>query len=208
MAYYLLVDAMKTKFKKEMRDWGIIAVVFLTLYLTGLHTDVAAFAQRMILYTGILAPETDLDESEFIDADMDFEIKNLDGDEVVNLNDFKGKVVFMNIWATWCAPCIAEMPNIQSLHDKLKEENNDDVVFVMLSMDRSEEKARKFIKKKGFTFPTYVAASKVPDVFNVPSIPTTFVISPEGKIVSKKVGMANYDKKKFKSYLEGLTTTN
>lgn len=181
-----------------MKSWGIIAIIFLTLYLTGLHTDVAALAQRAILSTGIITPDTELPESEKLDVDYNFKLQHLEGN-VVNLEDFKGKVIFINIWASWCAPCIAEMPNIQSLYDKIEDEN---IVFIMLSMDNELKKAKKFIERKDFTFPVYLAASRVPEVFRAPSIPTTMVISADGKIVSKKVGMANYDKKSFIKFLE------
>lgn len=184
------------KVKKELKEWGIFGVIILTLYLTGLHSNVAAFAQRIILETGLISANTDIPESPE-DVDYNFQLKDLQGNEV-NLADFKDKVIFMNIWATWCPPCIAEMPNIQSLYDKV---NNDEVVFIMLSMDNEVSKVQRYIDKKGFTFPVYMAASKVPDVFRAPSIPTTLVISPKGKIISKRVGMANYDKKSFLNFL-------
>lgn len=198
---------MKTKIIREMRQWGIIAIVFAILYFTGYHTEVAAFAQRMILYTGIITPDAKSDKEIFFEGELNFKLKNING-EVVELQELEGKVVFLNIWATWCAPCLAEMPNIQGLYDKVQEEHKEDIAFVMLSMDNSEAKVRKFIDKKGFTFPVYMAASSVPEVFKVPSIPTTFVISPDGKIVNKKVGMANYNRKKFKNYLESLISTD
>ncbi|MEL7003057.1 MAG: TlpA disulfide reductase family protein [Bacteroidota bacterium] len=184
------------KLKKELREWGVFAVIILTLYLTGLHTNVAAFAQRVILETGLITASTELPERAE-KADYDFLLKDLEGNEV-NLSEFKDKVIFMNIWATWCPPCIAEMPNIQSLYNKV---DNDDIVFVMLSMDNDLSKVQRYISKKEFTFPVYMAASRVPDVYRAPSIPTTLVISPEGKIISKKVGMANYDKKSFLNFL-------
>lgn len=193
---------MKQKIIKELKSWGIIGVVFLTLYLTGLHTEVAAVAQRMILKTGLMSPDVEAKPEGDDEVDYSFQLKNLNG-EVVSMETFKGKVIFLNLWATWCPPCIAEMPDIQNLYDKIE---NEDIVFVMLSIDSSEDKAKKFIERKGFTLPTYMAASRVPDMFRVPSIPTTFVINKEGKVVSKNVGMANYNKKSFQEFLEGLAT--
>lgn len=196
----MFVSVMKQKLFKELKNWGIIGAVFLTLYLTGLHTEVAAVAQRIILSTGLMSAETTISPEGVDNVDYNFQLKNLNG-ETVSLESFKGKVIFLNIWATWCAPCIAEMPDIQSLYDKIDKEN---IVFVMLSIDSSEEKAKKFIEKKGFTFPTYMAASRVPDLFRVPTIPTTFVINKNGQVASKNVGMANYDKKSFQEFLERL----
>ena len=186
--------------KKEIRFWVIISTIFLSLYLSGLHTEVAGFAQRVILSTGLIAPESDVNYTDNNKGDYNFNLKNIDG-STISFSELKGKVVFMNIWATWCAPCIAEMPNIQKLYDKM---DTSKVAFVMLSTDQSEDKVGKFINRKGFTFPVYLAASNVPSEFKVPSIPTTFVFSKEGKIVSKNVGMANYDKKSFIKFLNEL----
>ena len=107
--------------------------------------------------------------------------------------------VFINIWATWCPPCVAEMPNINSLYNKI--ENKDDIVFLMISHDDEMKTARTWIKRKGFDFPVYKLASPLPDVFETGVVPSTFVVSPEGKIVVSKTGMANYDTKRFKKYL-------
>lgn len=181
--------------KKQLKEWGVILAVILFLYFTGLYTEVAALAQRAVLSTGLITADTELADEQ--NADFDFALQTLDG-EMVKLSDFKGKVIFLNIWATWCPPCIAEMPGIQSLYDKTDDEN---IVFVMLSMDDSIEKPKKFIEKKSYTFPVYMPASRVPDVFRSPSIPTTFVISADGKIVAKKVGMAKYDTKAFRNFL-------
>lgn len=190
----------KKRVLKEFKEIGIVIAIFGILYLTGLHTDVAAFTQRVILQTGIITPDTELPTSEQEQLDYNLALASIDGQQV-HLSDFKGKVLFINIWATWCAPCIAEMPGIQSLY----EEASSDVVFIMLSMDDSNEKAKKFIERKGFTFPVYLPASKVPEMLRAPSIPTTLVVNKEGKIVSKKVGMAKYNTKKFKRFLEELS---
>jgi thiol-disulfide isomerase/thioredoxin len=187
--------------KKVLRDWGIIGLVFLLLYATGMHTEVAGFAQRMILSTGLITADINMDPIEISDDDFNFKLKRLNG-ETINFEDLKGKVIFLNLWATWCPPCIAEMPGIQSLYEKV---DSNKVEFIMLSVNDQETKTKGFIDKKGYTFPVYTAASNVPNVFRSGSIPTTFIISKQGKIVSKKVGMANYDKKSFINFLEKLS---
>jgi len=190
----------KSFIKKHLKDWGVILTVIAILYFTGLHSEVAAFAQRIVLSTGIITP-SQLPVTEMEKADYNMKLRTLDG-EILNFEDYKNKVVFINFWATWCAPCIAEMPNIQSLYEKIDSEN---IKFVMISLDRNTEKARKFIEKKGFTFPVYEPVGYLPDVYYASELPTTFVISPEGQIVTKKVGMANYDKKGFLNYLYKLS---
>ncbi|MEO1054208.1 MAG: TlpA disulfide reductase family protein [Bacteroidota bacterium] len=184
--------------KKEIRDWGIFFTILGVLYFTGLYTDVAAFAQNMVLKTGLITPDTRLAAEDIKDADYNLTLKSLDG-EIVKLEEYKGKVIFMNLWASWCAPCVAEMPSIEKLYEKVDKEK---VAFVMLSMDKDESKAKRFVDRKKFDLPFFLPASGVPRAYYSPSIPTTYVISKDGKIVSKKVGMANYDTNKFLKFIQ------
>jgi thiol-disulfide isomerase/thioredoxin len=116
--------------------------------------------------------------------------------------NLRGKVVFVNVWATWCPPCIAEMPNIQSLYEKVGSEK---IAFVLLSIDEgADDKVQKFIDKKGYTFPVYRPASQIPDQFQSSAIPTTFILSPEGEIMDRHEGMANYNTPEVQKYLQSL----
>ncbi|MBX0331870.1 TlpA family protein disulfide reductase [Pontibacter sp. HSC-14F20] len=134
-------------------------------------------------------------------AGAGFKMVDLDG-KTVAFESLKGKVIFLNIWATWCPPCIAEMPNIHSLYKKM---DPNKVAFVMLSVDEGGmAKVKKFIDKKGYTFPVYIPGSQFPQEFYSTAIPTTFIISPEGKIVAKQEGMAEYDTKEVREFLLGL----
>lgn len=191
----------KFKLKKELKEWGIFAVVILTLYFTGLHTEVAAFAQRVVLATGIANPDTDPIENKE-KAAFDFTLTAPDGSKL-DFETLKGKVVFINMWATWCAPCVAEMPSIQGMYDKYKD--NPDIVFALISFDKDPRKAEKFVDKKGYTMPIYFPnESQIPSVYQSKGIPTTFVIDKEGYISYKKVGMANYESKSFANFIDGL----
>ena len=181
--------------RKIFKEWGATVGIILFLYFTGLYTDVAALAQRAILSTGLITADTALDNPEY--ADLDFSLQTLEG-EPLSLSDYQGKVIFLNFWATWCPPCIAEMPGIQKLYEDVDKEK---IIFVMVSMDKTGEKAQQFINKKGYTFPVFTPLSQIPEGFRSTSIPSTFVVSAEGKIVSKRVGMANYDTKSFKKFL-------
>ncbi len=134
--------------------------------------------------------------------DYNFTIKDLEGQRV-SFESFKGKVVFLNLWATWCGPCRAEMPGIQKLYDKV---DHDKIVFVMLSLDPDEalEQVKKYLSARKFTFPAYMPSGNLSKQLNVPSIPTTFIISPQGKIERKEIGAMQYDTEDFKKFLEGL----
>jgi len=146
-------------------------------------------------------PEVDVRGEVF---DYNFSVKDLQGN-AVDFNQFKGKVVFLNLWATWCGPCRAEMPSIHNLYHAVKD--NDKIVFVMLSLDRADQQGKvvSYVNDKAFTFPVYMVSGNVnAQLEEVSSIPTTFVLSPDGKIASKKVGTANYDTPKFQQFLKEL----
>ena len=187
----------KLSLKKEVREWAIFAMIIGVLYFTGWYTEVAAFAQRVVLTTGIMTADLQAPENNET-IDYSFKVQTLEG-KIVAFEQFKGKVIFLNEWATWCAPCIAEMPGIQSLYEKVGDHEN--IVFVMLTLDTDMNKVNRFITKKEFTFPVYTASSAVPKEFRSPTIPTTYVISKDGKIASKTVGMAKYDTQEFESTL-------
>ena len=191
------------KIKKEIRDWSIFAAILLLLYFTGLHTDVAAFAQRIVLATGVANPKVELNQEKKDVAAYNFTLDGLDG-TVLNFEEQRGKVIFLNFWATWCAPCIAEMPGIQSLYDSY--EGNPNVVFAMINVENKASKAKKFISKKDYTFPVYLPnSSLIPKVYSSNSIPATYVIDKDGYIVYRKIGMANYDSDKFKRFIDNLS---
>ncbi len=128
------------------------------------------------------------------------ELVNEEG-KAVRFEDFRGKVVFVNNWASWCPPCIAEMPSIQNLKKTLDTEN---FVFVMVSFDENPTKALNFMKKKGYDFEVYFPGEDYP--FFTSSIPTTYVLDADGKVVIEHTGMASYDKpeviERFRSLLK------
>ena len=191
----------KSKIKKEVKEWGIFAIILLTLYFTGLHTEVAAFAQRAVLATGIANPDTDpiVDKEK---AAYDFTLTGRDG-STLDFETLRGKVIFINMWATWCPPCVAEMPSIEDMYTNYKD--NPNVVFALISFDKDPAKASNFVDKKDFSMPIYFPnATQIPKVYDSPGIPTTFVVNKEGYIAYKKIGMANYDSQSFAKMMDDL----
>lgn len=181
----------------------LTAVIVLgLLQMTGLLGSVSFFAQAALLKTGIRnASAKEMRNPE--PFDFNFKLRNTAG-ERINFDQYKGKVIFLNVWATWCGPCRAEMPTIQSLYEKM---DSTDVVFVMLSIDRDrdEPKIGNYIKKFEYTFPVYRPSGYLTSQLDIPSIPTTLVINKEGKIVSKEVGATNFDTEKFRKFLIALS---
>ncbi|HTN67986.1 MAG TPA: TlpA disulfide reductase family protein [Dysgonamonadaceae bacterium] len=192
---------------KTWIEYIVIAAAVIILYATGLHTEVIGFIQRGILATGLMTPkiETVKNENEItvnsasIPADLNLTLMDEDG-EIISLADFKGKPIFMNMWATWCPPCIAEMPNINKLHNQVGSE----VAFVMVSLDDEFETAKAFNKRKGFNLPIYALQSRRPPMYQSTTVPTTYIISADGKLMLTHKGMANYNTSEFKEFLNDL----
>ena len=179
--------------------WLTFLLVFLILRYTGVLANISVFTSSALMKTGVMDVKPD-DRRPGEQFNYDFMIKDLEGNSV-NVSQFKGKTVFLNLWATWCGPCRAEMPSIQSLYEKADKEK---VVFVMLDWFEDAKKTSKFIAEKKYSFPVYLVDKDVPAQLNVASIPTTFIISPTGEVVTKKTGTTNYDTEKFRIFLEEL----
>ena len=188
----------KRSVKREIIEWAIFLGILGFLFGTGLHTPVFGFFQGLILKTGIMQPSIDDEENEM--ASYNFIVVDEQGKQTP-FEEFKNKVVFINFWATWCPPCIAEMPDINALYQEVDSEG---IQFVLISLDDDFEKAKRFVEKKGFDFPIYQLGSPLPQVYESQAIPTTFVISPDGEVVVRKSGMAKYNTKKFRAFLTSL----
>ena len=121
----------------------------------------------------------------------------------VDLKDFKGKVIFLNFWATWCGPCKEEMPSMEALYQRFKDRN---FIFLTISVDYEGSKpVREFIEKNRYTFPVLVdQKSETLDIFEVTGIPTPFVIDKQGKLLGKAIGPRNWTSSEIVSYLTQL----
>ena len=188
---------MNKKIKKEAIEWIILLTVMGLLYFTGLHTEVLGKIQQAVLYTGLIQPDK---PTTLKTADYHFTLEDFHGNEFL-FEDKNGEVVFLNFWATWCPPCIAEMPDIHELYQSSKET----VSFVLISIDKDEQKARDYIDKKGFEFPVYFLRSSLPKTYEVSSIPTTYILGKDGQIHIENHGMAKYNTPKIKQLLTSLS---
>jgi peroxiredoxin len=116
----------------------------------------------------------------------DFSLTDLNG-KGVEIKQFKGKVIFLNFWATWCGPCKEEMPGLEVLHQQFREKN---FVLLTISVDYEGIKpVQEFINKHRYTFPVLLdPKGETLDLFEVKGIPTTFLIDKKGKMVGKAIG--------------------
>jgi thiol-disulfide isomerase/thioredoxin len=189
------------KRKRSLIEWGVILTVIGFLYFTGLHTQVLGTMQRGLLATGLIKPSIPSITDSFPDANREFFFSDESG-SVRSLEHHEGEVIFMNIWATWCPPCIAEMPSIHNLYNRFDEYDN--VTFLLVSVDDEFEKAKSFMAARNFDMPIYHFRGKEPGTYESSVIPTTYVISGDGKLVMEKRGLAKYDTPEFEQFLRDL----
>ena len=119
--------------------------------------------------------------------------------ERFNLEQAKGKVVFINFWASWCPPCVAEMPDLRDLYN----DYGDEVVFLFVARDR-REKVDAFMAKNDYDFPVYYEMDLTPSQIYSAALPTTFIIDKEGAIVVAEVGSAAWNGEPTRNLLDQL----
>jgi thiol-disulfide isomerase/thioredoxin len=124
--------------------------------------------------------------------------KDLDGN-LVQLEDYKGKVVFINFWASWCRPCRSEMPYISGLYEKLKE--TEGIEFLLINLDSEFEEAKNYLSGKGYKIPVIYSPNELVGSLKPNSLPTTMVVNPDGKIIFYQEGMSNFDTQEFRDLL-------
>jgi len=112
-------------------------------------------------------------------------------DKPVDFSKFQGKPIVLNLWATWCGPCLMEMPSLVSLANS-PDLKGREIVFLCVSTDQSAETLRAFLKSKDWNV-TILRATGLPPCFETQGIPATFVISPQGQIVTAEIGAAKWD---------------
>ncbi len=179
--------------RKQWINIVSIIVIFLILFTpVGFYTRV--FVSRL-LSTSATVLKTELQMSV---KNYEWQLENADGQEF-NFAKAKGKVVLVNFWATWCPPCVAEMPSLQGLYN----DYNDKVEFMLVAQD-NVEKVSAFIAKKGYTLPVYYSKAEAPKLLTSITIPTTYVINKEGSIIVAETGAADWNSDKTRKMLDEL----
>jgi len=130
----------------------------------------------------------------------DYDWNLIDENEVVfNFKNNKGKVIVVNFWATWCAPCIAEMPSLQKLYDTY----GDKVAFMFITNDPLP-KIEDFKTKHNYTFPVYLRRFNTPEILITKSIPRTLLIDQNGEILIDKSSAVDWFSVKIRKEIEKL----
>ena len=121
---------------------------------------------------------------------VEIQLKDAFGN-LTRLSDYRGKVVFVNFWASWCAACVVEMPAMEKLHRRLKDK---DFVMVAINMQESDTQVKAFFEKLKLSFTALLDSNgEVAAGFAVNALPTTFVLDKEGRIVGAAIGPREWD---------------
>lgn len=186
--------------KKNIKKYISNGIFILVLALFVFVPSAKALLLQGLMQVGLFNPDVKT-EKNLSNPTPDLKFKDQKG-KVVTLNELKGKIVFLNFWATWCPPCLAEMPSINKLYEKHKD--NKDVVFILLDADSNFEKANGYMDARKYTMPVYQMASNVPEQIFAGSLPTTIVFDKQGRLSFKHEGAANYNSNKFVEFIEKL----
>jgi len=182
------------KFIKKQWSNILFGAFIILMIVPQTRMPIQVFIQRFISFS-----PSELDkEDRAILKEYDWNLSSLKS-EKVNLSQSEGRVILINFWATWCPPCVAEMPELQELYDAY----GDKVDFYFIT-NESPEKVNLFLKKKGYDIPVYLQIEKSPKVLESSSLPTTYLLSKSGEIVMRKTGAASWNSDSVHVVLDGL----
>lgn len=178
----------------------IIMVIAVGIILVS--ADAKSFVLRQLMVTGLFNASIDKkdgDATKQINTDFDFVDEK---GSVQSTSSLRGKVVFINFWASWCPPCRAEFPSIETLYTKFKD--NPDVFFLTINEDSDLATAKAYLMNENFSIPFYKSNGNVPGEIYSGALPTTVVLDKKGKIRFHHTGFANYASDKFVKQIEEL----
>jgi len=131
----------------------------------------------------------------------DFTLPLLGGGNAA-LSSYRGKVVILNFWATWCQPCLIEMPSMETLYQRF---NAQGLEILAVDIGQSASTVQQFIRSTGYTFPVMLdSANRVSFVYGIRAIPTTYIIDREGKIIGYVIGSTMWDNQRVIAAIDAL----
>jgi peroxiredoxin len=183
--------------KRRLKTISILFAIILSGYFVGVSME----ADHIGAHSESVAKGADL-KSEELTVAPEFMLPDLSGADI-KLSDYQGRWVFMNFWATWCGPCIIEMPMMNRLNNLLK---GDKFKMLAINMEDIEpEKAKNFVKKLKVDFTVLLDRnSEVAKLYGVSLLPMTYMINPKGEVEAIAEGMREWDDPKMVQYFRDL----
>ena len=173
---------------------GVFILAALVLLFTPVGFKVKVFASKLLSSSAAMVKEgmkVPLDSYQWKLTDLE--------NRSFNLEDQRGRIVLVNFWATWCPPCVAEMPSMQDLYN----DYGDKVTFMFVTSD-DRQKVLNFLKRKNLDLPVYYPASETPKTLKSKLLPTTYIIDKEGKIVVAETGAADWNSIETRGLIDDL----
>ncbi len=182
------------------KHWGNILFFGIIIFMfTPPGMPLRALLIKGVSYVTSRVENLEIKESDQLQIkDFNWTLMNGSGTQV-NLSDYKAKVLVINEWATWCPPCVAELPSLASLYKNYDKS----VVFLFITRD-TPEKVANFLQKNKMDIPVYFVFGTPPVLLQSSTIPTTFIIGKDGKIVVKKTGAADWNSGQVHEILDKL----
>lgn len=132
-------------------------------------------------------------------ADYDWTIRRLDGPPI-ELEEFRGKVLFVNLWASWCIPCVREMETIEGLRDRLADT---DVEFLVVAAER-EQAVRRHLRRYSYDLPIFLEVDPIPGAFGLRGLPTSWIVDREGRILLLRHGEAMWNTDEVEAFVRAV----
>ncbi|WP_394975817.1 TlpA family protein disulfide reductase [uncultured Croceitalea sp.] len=173
-------------------------IIWIVLILLFLFTPIGFHARVQLMRLFSFAPNIENQESYEKLSNLNWELTSLDGEEY-NLITSENNVIVINYWATWCPPCVAEMPSLMALHD----DYGSKVKFIFLAKD-DKEKVKSYLAKNNYEIPVLFEKTKSPKGLESSSLPTTYILDKRGNIILKEIGAADWNSKKVRELLDNL----
>jgi thiol-disulfide isomerase/thioredoxin len=179
---------------------GLIVIGLSALFFLG--SDLLAKSKTQGLDLDELFEDMNIQKVSDVKVPVEIQLKDINGNEV-RLSDFRGKIVFLNFWTTWCPTCRVEMPSMEKLHQKFK---NQAFAMVTINLQESASQVNNFFKEYKLTFTALLDSDgEVGIRFRINAIPTTYILDKDGQIIAKAIGPRKWDSKKSIVLFDHLT---
>jgi len=191
------------KWKETRSVWQKVTdilfwLLLVLLIIPGPRKVIATGVNKVFLQ--VKTPGLEKEENQEYITDLEYGwILAWDQNEPFYFSNTQNEVVFLNFWATWCPPCVAELPEIKKLYEKW----GDKVVFMLVTNEKPEV-VKAFMEKHDYVLPVFYVGTQIPETLAHSSLPTTFIISKDGKVVTRKKGAAKWNSRATEKIFEEL----
>ncbi|MCH2196091.1 TlpA disulfide reductase family protein [Kordia sp.] len=184
--------------KLKRKHWSNI--IFVAIIALIIFTPIGTFVKVKLNQAKMLffSPSAIEEINRVNISNFDWNLVDSSG-KTVNFKEMEGDIILVNFWATWCPPCVAEMPSLNELY----KDYGDKITFVFLANDKIKS-VNSYLKKNEYNLPVYYSKDNEPEELRSPNIPTTYLIDDQGNIVMKEVGSYNWNSTNVRNQIDEM----